>query len=91
MKEQEAKYQIGSRKMTRDERTPGLEETKMQDLKDALVKKELEPTKKKVVKKNKKPQTPIYYLPALPQEEYENTYTLVLDLDETLVHFAEVN
>lgn len=29
----------------------------------------------------------IPYLPALDKKEYEKTYTLVLDLDETLIHF----
>ena len=31
-----------------------------------------------------------FYLPVLHPEKAENTYTLVMDLDETLVHFAEV-
>lgn len=31
-----------------------------------------------------------FYLPALRPEKAESTYTLVMDLDETLVHFAEV-
>lgn len=30
------------------------------------------------------------YLPQINEEEQKNTYTLVLDLDETLVHFFEV-
>ncbi len=31
------------------------------------------------------------YLPELPPEKKDSTYTLVLDLDETLVHYEEVN
>lgn len=30
------------------------------------------------------------YLPELPPENKNTTYTLVLDLDETLVHYEEV-
>jgi hypothetical protein len=31
------------------------------------------------------------YLPKLDKEKFEYGYTLVVDLDETLVHYAEVN
>ena len=30
------------------------------------------------------------YLPELPADKKNNTYTLVIDLDETLVHYEEV-
>ena len=30
------------------------------------------------------------FLPELPPEKKNNTYTLVIDLDETLVHYEEV-
>ncbi len=30
------------------------------------------------------------YLPSLPEDEKYTTYTLVLDLDETLVHYVNV-
>ena len=30
------------------------------------------------------------FLPALSPEEKDNTYTLVLDLDETLIHYFEM-
>lgn len=30
------------------------------------------------------------FLPDLPPEKKDNTYTLVIDLDETLVHYEEV-
>jgi predicted HAD superfamily phosphohydrolase YqeG len=30
------------------------------------------------------------YLPSLPKESADKIYTLVLDLDETLVHYEEV-
>ena len=67
-----------------------MEEAKVQDLKDALLNKELGTEKAQLVKKNTRPQSPMYYLPPLPREKASNTYTLVLDLDETLVHFAEL-
>jgi predicted HAD superfamily phosphohydrolase YqeG len=31
------------------------------------------------------------YLPPLPEDKKNNTYTLVLDLDETLVHYNSVH
>ncbi len=31
------------------------------------------------------------YLPPLQEDKKSNTYTLVLDLDETLVHYNSVN
>jgi predicted HAD superfamily phosphohydrolase YqeG len=36
------------------------------------------------------PVIPSPYLPPLPQEKKLTTYTLVLDLDETLVHYTNV-
>ncbi len=33
------------------------------------------------------PIIPAPYLPPLPDDKKSNTYTLVLDLDETLVHY----
>ncbi len=36
------------------------------------------------------PVIPAPYLPPLPSEKKNVTYTLVLDLDETLVHYANV-
>jgi predicted enzyme involved in methoxymalonyl-ACP biosynthesis len=37
------------------------------------------------------PVIPAPYLPPLPAEKKHTTFTLVLDLDETLVHYANVS
>jgi len=81
------------------QRTHKVQEIKKKETKIPIITKETKIIKKKTVKENQevKVKTEIkeeieevqFYLPPLDQE-LQDTYTLVLDLDETLVHYIEV-
>ena len=101
LKTQEVKVKPSPGIVARKEKklkTDKIEELKKKEPKTPIVTKETKVQRKKIIKETKtKVETKVetvveevkFYLPPL-EEEIHDTYTLVLDLDETLVHYVEV-